>query len=200
VESHPALVGRRVDRLLAALDRQRGSGDPPQLEVAMGLETAHPIALDRLNKRFTMDGFARAAHALRARDVAVRVFLLISPPFVPPSEQDEWLLCSVDAAFSCGASVVSLVPTRSGNGAVEQLAASGWFRPPDLDDVERSFALALEHADGRGRVFVDVWDLQRFESCPRCAGARRDRLQAMNLEQRVLPRYACPSGDHAVPQ
>src|SRR6185503_11462004 len=58
VESHPALVGPRVDRLLAALDRHRGPGSPPQVEVAMGLETAHPTALDRLNKRFTLEEFA----------------------------------------------------------------------------------------------------------------------------------------------
>ena len=201
VESHPALVGPRVDRLLAALDRQRGIDErpderSPQLEVAMGLETAHPVALDRLNKRFTLEYFARAARALDDRGVALRVFLLISPPFVPLDEQDAWLLRSVDAAFSCGASVVSLVPTRPGNGAIDALAESGSFRAPHLDDIERSFALALSHARGRGRVFVDVWDLERFAPCPHCTAARRDRLRAMNLEQVVLPRRPCPAGDH----
>jgi uncharacterized Fe-S cluster-containing MiaB family protein len=212
VESHPALVGPRVDRLVAALDRHRGPGGQPderwprsdersaQLEVAMGLETAHPVALDQLNKRFTLEGFARAARALDDRGVALRVFLLISPPFVPLDEQDAWLLRSVDAAFSCGAAVVSLVPTRPGNGALEALAGSGSFRAPDLDDIERSFALALSHARGRGRVFVDVWDLERFSQCPHCSAARRDRLQAMNLEQIVLPHRPCPSGDHGARQ
>lgn len=186
VESHPALVGPRVDRLLTALDRHRAAGAPPaQLEVAMGLETAHPIALDRLNKRFTLDGFADAALSLADRGVALRVFLLISPPFVPLAEQDAWLLRSVDAAFSCGASVVSLVPTRPGNGAVDALAADGSFRAPDVDDIERTFTLALGHARGRGRVFVDLWDLERFAPGRHDVAVRRDRLAAMNLEQRV---------------
>ena len=186
VESHPALVGPRVDRLLTALDRHRAAGAPPaQLEVAMGLETAHSGALDRLNKRFTLDSFARAALALADRGVALRVFLLISPPFVPFAEQDAWLLRSVDAAFSCGASVVSLVPTRPGNGAVDALAAGGSFRMPGLDDIERSFTLALGHAQGRGRVFVDLWDLERFAPGRHDLAARRDRLEAMNLAQRV---------------
>jgi radical SAM enzyme (TIGR01210 family) len=199
VESHPALVGPRVDRLLAALDRHRGPGElPAQLEVAMGLETAHTDALDRLNKRFTLECFAQAASALDNRGVALRVFLLISPPFIPLHEQDAWLLRSIDAAFSCGASVVSLVPTRPGNGAIDQLAASGWFRVPNLEDIERSFGLAIGHARGRGLVFVDVWDLERFTQCPHCVAARRDRLQAMNLEQVVLPQYACPAADHGV--
>ena len=197
VESHPALVGPRVDRFLAALDRYRRPEETSaRLEVAMGLETAHPGALDRLHKRFTLERFEQAAKALEDRGVALRVFLLISPPFIASHEQDGWLLHSVDAAFSCGATVVSLVPTRPGNGAIEALAASGWFRTPELEDIERSFALALTHARGRGRVFVDVWDLERFARCPYCSAARRDRLQTMNLEQLVLPQCPCPAGDH----
>lgn len=196
VESHPALVGPRVDRFLAALGRHGAPGDPPGLEVAMGLETAHPEALDRLNKRFALDGFTRASRVLADRGVALRVFLLISPPFVPMDEQDLWLQASVDAAFSCGAAVVSLVPTRPGNGALDALADDGSFRPPGLDDIERSFGLALEHARGRGRVFVDLWDLERFAACRTCLPARRERLQAMNLEQCSLPPVTCHAEQH----
>jgi radical SAM enzyme (TIGR01210 family) len=201
VESHPALIGPRVDRLLGSLAPRRSSdGATIQLEVAMGLETAHPAALDRLNKRFTLEQFARAARSLEERGVALRVFLLIAPPFVAAREQDAWLLASVDAALACGATVISLVPTRSGNGAMEALAAMGSFTTPDLDEIERSFALALTHAASRGRVFVDLWDLDRFADCPHCLAQRRDRLKKMNLEQRVLPAPACPSGHHAVLQ
>ena len=46
--------------------------------------------------------------------MSLRVFLLISPPFVPLVDQDDSLLASIDVAFSCGASVVSLIPTRPG--------------------------------------------------------------------------------------
>jgi radical SAM enzyme (TIGR01210 family) len=220
VESHPALIGARLERWLAALARHGHAGHAaPRLEVAMGLETAHEEALDRLNKHFTLARFAAAAQALADRDVALRVFLLIAPPFVPTDEQDAWLLKSVDAAFSCGATAVSLIPTRAGNGTLEDLAAAGWFRAPDLDDIERSFTLALTHADGRRRecqregqrepereqeqeqerererererVFVDVWDLERFASCPHCFAARRERLVAMNLAQRILPAVVC---------
>jgi uncharacterized Fe-S cluster-containing MiaB family protein len=242
VESHPALIGARVDRLLDALARQCarvGREDaqrlevtrshaarveaalsevtpsevtpsevaPPRLEVAMGLETAHPDALERLHKRITLERFARAAAELGRRDVALRVFLLISPPFIPADEQDAWLLRSVDFAFECGASVVSLVPTRSGNGAMEVLAAEGWFREPTLVDIERSFAAALAHGaqrptpphGARGRVFVDLWELERFADNANFADSegaaasascgfamRRERLRSMNIEQRIL--------------
>lgn len=191
VESHPALIGARVDRFLEFLAARNAV--PPALEVAIGLETAHPGALDRLNKHFTLEQFREAALALRGRAVAVRVFLLIAPPFVLRGEQDEWLLASIDTAFACGASVVSLIPTRAGNGAMEALADAEAFHPPDMDHIERSLALALVRAAGRGRVFVDLWDLARFSPCPHCAGPRRERLHQMNLQQVVLPAHACPA-------
>jgi radical SAM enzyme (TIGR01210 family) len=191
VESHPALIGHRVDLLRAALGARCGAQEAPSLEVAMGLETAHPEALDRLNKHVTLADFAAAAAALRQRAVALRVFLLVSPPFVPRAEQDEWLLRSIDAAFSAGASAVSLIPARGGNGAMESFAAHGWFSPPTLDDIERTAVLALTHGAARGRVFVDLWDLARFADCHGCLQSRRDRLHAMNLAQRVLPAITC---------
>lgn len=200
VESHPALIGPRLDRWLDALGRTgRGARAAPSLEVAMGLETAHPLALERLHKRMTIEDFLRAAARLQDRHVALRAFLLIWPPFVPAGEQDEWLLRSLDAAWSAGASAVSLVPTRPGNGALEALAAHGVFRAPRLDDIERSVDAAQTHAAGRRRVFVDLWDLDRFSDCARCFPARRARLHAMNLEQQILPRPPCAHAPAAGP-
>jgi archaeosine synthase beta-subunit len=190
VESHPALIGPRVDRFIEALDRHRAAA-LVHLEVAMGLETASPEALERLHKQMTVDQFATAATALKQRGVSLRVFLLISPPFVPPIEQDATLFRSIDVAFSCGASVVALVPTRPGNGALEVLAAENGFHPPRLEDIERSFAGGLARHGHLGRLFVDLWDLGRFAECPHCLDARRARLHAMNLEQRVLPAIRC---------
>jgi uncharacterized Fe-S cluster-containing MiaB family protein len=222
VESHPSLVGPRVDRFLDALDRagralrplilsppapavvargskdersghasERPAGDASVLEVAMGLETVHPDALARLHKHMTVEQFADAASRLGRIGVSLRAFLLIAPPFVPPDEQDAWLLRSIDGAVDCGASVVTLIPTRTGNGAMEALSAEGVFRPPRLDDIERSAALALARIRRHERIFVDVWDLEAFSACAACFIARRDRLHAMNLEQRVLPPIAC---------
>jgi hypothetical protein len=198
VESHPALVGPRVDRFNAALARHQAAAErPARLEVAMGLETVHAEALDLLNKRFTLEQFEAAARALELRGIGLRVFLLISPPFVPPAEQDEWLTRSIEASIEYGASAISLIPTRPGNGTLEALAAMGSFSEPDLNDVERSFALALLHARGRARVFVDLWNLERFAHCPECFAPRRDRLHAMNLQQAILPPHACPAEDRA---
>ncbi|HEY8548967.1 MAG TPA: hypothetical protein VIL35_03340 [Vicinamibacterales bacterium] len=183
VESHPALVGDRAWRLRDLLA-------PVALEVAMGLETAHPDALGRLNKRITPEGFRRAARELAAHGVALRVFLLIDPPFIPAAEQDDWLARSVAFAFDCGATAVSLIPTRPGEGALDALAAAGAFTPPGLARVERAARLALAAAS-RGRVFLDLWDFDRLARCRACADDRRARLHRMNLEQRAYPPVAC---------
>ncbi|MGH9146584.1 MAG: hypothetical protein ACRD1Q_07735 [Vicinamibacterales bacterium] len=197
VESHPALIGPRVERFLQALERCHDPGSPPHLEVAMGLETAHPEALEQLHKRMTLDGFRLAADQLRQRAVALRAFLLVSPPFVPAEEQDDWLLRSIDFAFSSGATVVSLIPTRAGNGTLEALAQERLFRAPQLTDIERSLELAYRHFPGRGRIFVDLWALDRFSNCACCFEKRQDRLQTMNLEQRLLPEIRCPGVNNA---
>jgi hypothetical protein len=188
VESHPSLVGERVLRLVDALHRRTPDA---ALEVAMGLETAHPEALERLNKRMTVGDFERAAARLRSWGVAVRAFLLVSPPFVPRDAQDEWLLRSIDVAFRAGASVVSLIPTRAGNGTLDALDPSS-FVPPRLADLERSVDAGLGRVPAGGaRLFADIWDLARFSDCDACFDARRDRLRAMNHGQCLLAAISC---------
>lgn len=193
VESHPALVGARTARWLDAMHRHAGSSrTPPALEVAMGLETAHPEALDKLNKRMTLDDFAAAAGRLAAMGASLRVFLLAPPPFVPQHEYETWLLRSIAFAWNCGATVVSLVPTRTGNGALDALAARGDFVPPTLAHLERSLDTALSRPRPAGaRVFADTWDLARFATCAYCLDARHARLAAVNLRQTVEPPVTC---------
>ncbi len=151
VESHPSSIGARTEAFRSALDRA-------DLEVAMGLETAHPGALDALNKRMTTADFARAAAFLRDRDISLRVFLLIHPPFIALDEQDEWLIRSVEFAASCGASVVSLVPTRGGNGTMEALTRQGLFRAPTDDAIQHSVGIATAASRHSSlRVLLDPW-------------------------------------------
>jgi len=95
----------------------------------------------------------------------------------------------VDFAFDCGATAISLIPTRLGNGGLDSLAVRGEFSPPKLSTLET----ALDYGIGlkRGRVFADLWDLERFSACSACFERRRARLLEMNLGQAVLPRVTC---------
>ena len=77
VENHPALIG---DACLRFRDMLSG-----RLEVAMGLETAHPEVLAGLNKRMTLDQFSAAANFLRRNRIDLRVFILVQPPLMAAS-------------------------------------------------------------------------------------------------------------------
>jgi len=179
VESHPRLIGDRCDAFARRL--------AGRLEVAVGLETAHPEALARLDKDMTLDDVERAAARLRAAGVALRVFLLVPPPFVSPRDAEESVVRSVAYARARGAAHVSLIPTRSEAGDV--LRQRGDLMPPDLDLVERVFDRCLG-ADGTV-VTVDLWDAGRLAACDACRDARLARLRTINLTGRPAPRIAC---------
>jgi radical SAM enzyme (TIGR01210 family) len=183
VESHPVFVGDAARRFRDALTQAR-------LEVAMGLETAHPAVLARLGKRMTLGQYAAAAERLRRGGMDLRSFVLVQPPFMPAAEAVAWAVRSVDFAFDCGATVVVLIPTRGGNGAMEALSARGDFQSPTLATVEAALAAGLQRR--RGRVFVDTWDLARLADCPTCSAARLRRLATVNLTQQFPPLGGCP--------
>ena len=105
----------------------------------------------------------------------------------------DWTLRSVEYAFSAGSKSCTIIPTRSGNGIMEVLQEDGHYVPPSLRAVETVFEKALDLAGGR--VFVDLWDLERFSHCPNCFKARKERLESMNTHQRLLPGIACTCKD-----
>ncbi len=194
VESHPALVNHRLARFVAACRGASGHGGPA-IEVAMGLETAHPDALTRLNKRTSLAQFAAAATAVHAAGATLRAFVLVGVPFIAPRDQQAWVQRSIAVARECGARVVSLIPLRRGNGAVEALERTGDIVVPRLADLEAALETALATTtDGRAAaplVCADTWNLQAFMDCDACHAARVDRLHAMNVAQQVPPRVPC---------
>lgn len=182
VEAHPAfLSGPYGERCLRFRDRLRG-----RLEVAIGLETAHPETLARLNKRMTIESFRRAAAFLRDNDIDLRVFVLLNPPFMAATDAIEWACRSIDLAADCGATACSIIPTRDGNGAVG--TAEVPYERPRLAALEQ----VIEYGISLGglRVFADLWDVERLFDCS-CSKRRAERLRTMNLEQRVPPPVTC---------
>ncbi len=182
VESHPAfLAGAYRERCLRFRDLI-----PGQLEVAVGLETAHPEVLECLNKKMTIEAFRRAADFLREHDIALRVFVLLSPPFMPADEAIHWACRSIDLAKDSRATACTVIPTRGGNGAME--AIGDLFTPPRLPALETAIEYGL--SIGGLRVFADLWNIERFFDC-RCSSERAARLAVMNREQRVSPALIC---------
>jgi radical SAM enzyme (TIGR01210 family) len=181
VECHPSLVG---EICVSFSDRIAG-----KLEVAMGLETAQPEILERLNKRMSLEQFDCAAQVLRNNGIDLRAFILVKPPFMKEEEALAWAERSLEFAFDCGATAATLIPTRGGNGAMEELAGAGMFSPPKLATLEAAMAGGIEMR--KGRVFADLWDVRKTAACGTCVERRIARLDAMNLQQCVLPTVPC---------
>ena len=181
VESHASTVGGAT---LEFARRLTG-----RLEVAMGLETIHPGAAARLNKRLDLARFDVAARFLSDHGIDLRVFVLLGAPHVPPDETIEWTVRSVGYAAERGASVVSIIPVRGGNGELERLASLGEFTPPTLGQLE----LALDRSLGFAPAVItaDLWDAERLPACEACRAARVERLHRINATGRADPPVAC---------
>jgi radical SAM enzyme (TIGR01210 family) len=181
VESHASTVGP------ATLEFARRLGG--RLEVAMGLETIHPVAAAQLNKRLDLAAFARAAHHLTDNEIDLRVFVLLGAPHVPAGESVEWTVRTVEHAVRCGASVVSIIPVRGGNGEMERLAQLGAFARPTLPQLEAALDRCLDFSGTV--VTADLWDVALLPGCAACQARRIARLRRSNTTGNAEPPIAC---------
>lgn len=182
VENHPNLCNERCIEFAEMIDGR--------LEIAMGLETVHPEILLRLNKQMTLSDFRRATEFLVDNEISVRAFVLLKPPYLNEEEGIHWALKSIEFAVDCGVSCVAVIPTRTGNGAIEMLRSRGEFSPPDL----RSLESVMERSLGKYqdcRIFADLWDAKQFASCDRCAVDRIHRIESMNRTQVIQSSVQC---------
>src|SRR5690606_29737784 len=140
-----------------------------------------------------------AAAAIRGAGASLRASVLVGVPFIPRQEQQAWVQRSIAAARACGARLVSLIPLRRGNGAIETLERTGDVVVPGLTDLEDALDAALatraERTADTTLVCVDTWNLEALTDCAACHGTRVDRLRAMNLTQQVRPRVPCHACD-----
>ena len=171
VESHASTIGKSAAAFARSI--------PGRLEVAMGLETIHPVAIAESNKRLQLSQFDRAVSFLRQNEIDVRAFVLLGAPYVPAAEAVEWTVRTVDYAVQRGATVVSIIPVRGGNGELERLQSLGQFTPPTLGQLEDSFSAAQRFADAV--VTADLWDVERLPGCELCKSERVGRLRRANL-------------------
>lgn len=181
VESHPVFIGRNS---LLFRDLLK-----PALQVAIGLETIHPEILPRLNKYMKLTDFEKAVGFLASHGIAARAFILLRPPFMSETEGVYWAERSIDFAFRAGATSCCVIPVRSGNGALDALAEYNYFSQPSIKSLEHVMEYGIRL--NSGPVFADLWDIDRFSSCDVCLKMRKERLENMNLNQKIYPQINC---------
>jgi uncharacterized Fe-S cluster-containing MiaB family protein len=181
VESHANTIGAKTLEFARQI--------PGRLEVAVGLETIHPGAAAQLNKRLDLARFDSAARFLSDNGIDLRVFVLLGAPYVPVDETVAWTVRTVEYAVERGASVVSVIPVRGGNGELERLQGLGHFTPPTLSQLEESLDLSLQFTNAV--VTADLWDLDRLSACEHCRAERMERLRHVNVSGRAESRISC---------
>lgn len=181
VESHPRLIN---EKCLIFRDMLK-----PDLQIALGLETANTEVLRKLNKQMTLEDFRNSVSYLTQHGILSRAFILLRPPFLSESEGIFWAERSIDFAFSAGVECCTVIPVRAGNGAMDLLMEKNYFAQPDI----RSLETVLEYGIrlNSGRVFADVWDLDMFSSCKKCIDKRTNRLITLNLSQKITSPVRC---------
>jgi uncharacterized Fe-S cluster-containing MiaB family protein len=189
VESHASTIGERALRFATEIGGR--------LEVALGLETIHPVASQQLNKKQDLPRFDRAADFLSDNEIDVRVFVLLGAPHVPRAESIDWTIRTVEHAAERGAAVISVIPVRPGNGELERLEALGEFFPSSLRDLEEVIARCAHVTPAV--VAADLWDVERLAAAECCRSLRVERLRQWNLEGKLAPRVECASCDTALP-
>ncbi|HMH26514.1 MAG TPA: hypothetical protein VK542_08035, partial [Gemmatimonadaceae bacterium] len=153
------------------------------------LETIHPAAAAQLNKRLDLARFDSAARFLSDNGIDLRVFVLLGAPYVPVDETVTWTVRTVEYAVERGASVVSIIPVRGGNGELERLQGLGHFTPATLSQLEESLDLSLRFTGTV--VSADLWDVDRLPACELCRAGRVERLRRVNVSGRAESRVSC---------
>jgi len=181
VESHASMIGERAVEFARAI--------PGRLEVAVGLETIHPVASSKLNKKLELSRFDSAAEFLASNNIDLRVFVLLGAPHIPVSESTEWTVRTVQYAIDRGATVISIIPVRGGNGELERLESLGEFVPPTLIQLEDALDRCSDFAGAV--VTADLWDIERLALCDACREQRIARLELQNQSGVVEQRMSC---------
>jgi len=182
VECHPRFVDDRCVSFAKAIA-------PVKLEIAIGLETVDPELLPRIKPSMSLYDFKKAARFLTRNGIELRAFILLGPPGHFGRERTDWARRSIDYAFSMGVECCVVIPVRPGNGIVDALDAQGLYSRTNLAELQSVVEYGIQ--SGRGRVFADLWDVERIAGCPHCSGARTAALEQTNLTQRPSAALDC---------
>ena len=181
VESHASTIGPKTLEFARQIEGR--------LEVAIGLETINPASVAWLNKRLDLTRFDASLRLLLDNGIDVRVFVLLGVPYTSVRDSISWTVRTVAHAVERGASVVSVIPVRGGNGELERLQSLGHFIPPTLVQLEEALD-ACSDIDG-AVVTADMWDVEQLPACEGCRSERIARMKRINLTGRSEPLIDC---------
>lgn len=195
VETRPEFVNANtVEGAMVAVQPapgREGPGVSPEVEVAIGLESAdRDIRERRIHKGFSWRQFDKAAHQLARSGAHLLTYLLLKPMATGEREAIEDLVRSAERVFELGERLglptrVALEPCFVGPDTVlERAFERGDYRPPWLWSVVE----VIERIAGLGPVQVGLSDeglnpQRGAHNCDHCSVRVRAALAAFNLDQ-----------------
>ena len=162
--------------------RHMDYGAAPALEVAIGLESATPLVLDKcVNKRMKWNGFMRSCANARDVGASVKAYVLLKPPFLNEAQAIDDTVSSVKQAAS-HVDKISINPVNvQRHTVVERLWKRGEWSAPWLWSVAE---VLRRTADCDVRVYSDPTGggTQRgAHNCGTCDQALLDGLTTHRL-------------------
>lgn len=146
--------------------------DLAELEIAIGLESAdNEVLMHSINKGFTFQDYLRAGEFLRSRDIPLRTYLLLKPPFMTEGEAIRSAKESISKVEDLS-ETISINPMNIQNFTfVEHLFRKGNFHPPSLWSL-----LEVLKTPSRSRLI----------SAPSGGGTRRGVHNCGNCDKPIL--------------
>ncbi len=189
-------AGRRFERVVVETRPEflsegslaRALGSCPQLEVALGLESASPRVLElSVGKGFAPSDFERAARIVRGMGGRVRTYILLKPPLLSEREALEDAVSGILFAAPLS-DVISLNPVNVQRGTrVEGIWRRGLYRPPWLWTVAECLLRSARELRARGwgpRLVCAPSGAGRIRgahNCGTCDGRVVEGIRALNL-------------------
>ncbi len=177
IESRPEFIKN--------LDRLEGLSGNKTLEVAMGLESANDKVLKySVNKGFTFSEWRKAAKGVIDRNMKLKTYILVKPPFLTEKE-------AIKDALSSAKKVLDISDTLSfnpvaihANTLVDYLWRRGLYRPPWLWSVAEILKDAADIFDGQVKCDVVAGGRGRgAHNCGKCDASFINAVERFTIYQ-----------------
>lgn len=173
IESRPEYVTDKIEELAQTIK-------PATLEVSIGLESATDHVLEKsINKGFLFEDWLKAAKCIREKNLNLKTYLLIKPPFL--TEREAIKDCIISAEKICDLSTtISFNPVNIHSYTlVEWLWKHGEYQPPWLWSII-SILKEVHRLDGNTHIQCDIIAGGQKRGAHNCGKCDKKILEAIN--------------------
>ncbi|MEA2054071.1 MAG: archaeosine biosynthesis radical SAM protein RaSEA [Candidatus Thermoplasmatota archaeon] len=177
IESRPEFIKK--------MNHLEGISGNKILEMAMGLESANDRVLKySINKGFTFSDWRNAAEEVLNRNMQLKTYILIKPPFLTEKEGIKDALFSVKKVSDISDTISFNPVAIHSNTLVDYLWKRGLYRPPWLWSVADVLEKTADIFEGQIKCDVVAGGKKRgAHNCGKCDAAFMDAVEQFTIYQ-----------------